>query len=385
MFKKFKNLIKQKDLSKIGIANILGNTIAAVFWFVLASISGTEDYGQISYLVALSSIGATIALVGGTNPIIVFAAKQIKVKTTIFLISISSSIITAIIFIIIFQNTAVSLFIIGFIIFNLTISEILGRKIFGQYLKYFVVQKIIMFALGIPFYYIFGVEGVILAYALSFFILIKNAIILFKTEKINFKLFKPKLRFVLNNYGKEMTYVFSKHVDKLIIAPIFGFSILGNYYLGIQVLMVLTMIPSIVFQYTLSNDSQGESKREIKKLAIILSIIFAILGVLITPFVIPVLFPEYLEAVNLIQIMCIVIIPRTVSMMCSSKLLGEEKSSPIILSSILFLSIQIPGIFILGDLIGINGIAVSLLLGEILQASFLSLSIKRTIKHNYKK
>ena len=38
--------------------------------------------------------------------------------------------------------------------------------------------------------------------------------------------------------------------------------------------------------------------------------------------------------------------------------------------------IQIPTIFLLGDIIGINGIAVALVLGETFQAGFLTISNK---------
>jgi len=236
-----------------------------------------------------------------------------------------------------------------------------------------------MFVLAISFYYSFGIEGILLGYALSFLVVVKETITLFKKEKINFKLFKPRLGFVLNNYYRELLAVFSSQTDKLIIAPIFGFSILGNYHLGIQVLMILTIMPSIIFQLTLPQDASGKSHTKIKTYAIIFSVILAILGVVVSPLVIPIILPAYVEAVQIIQILSIAIIPRTITAMIFSKILGKETSKPMIIGSCIFLVIQIPGMLILGEIFGVNGVAVALVFAEIGQAVFLILYEKKII------
>ena len=137
--KKIFCFIKNKDVSAISIANIVASVIGVFFWLLLAKISEIEEYGEISYLFALASIGSTISLFGGTNSIVVYSAKEIKIKKTIFLISIILGVSTSIIFLIFFKSYGVSFFIIFFIIFSITVSEILGRKLYGLYSKYFIL------------------------------------------------------------------------------------------------------------------------------------------------------------------------------------------------------------------------------------------------------
>ena len=46
------DLVKFKSLLKLGIADIGGTAITAVFWFFLASMIKPSEYGEISYYIA---------------------------------------------------------------------------------------------------------------------------------------------------------------------------------------------------------------------------------------------------------------------------------------------------------------------------------------------
>ena len=114
----------------------------------------------------------------------------------------------------------------------------------------------------------------------------------FKKTKIDFKILKPKFGFMMNNYALTIEKVLNGQVDKLIIAPMFGFAILGNYALSIQILSIMSILPSIVFQYTLSQDASGKSSSWIKKFSILSSKLMEFLLVIvngpperITPFI----------------------------------------------------------------------------------------------------
>jgi O-antigen/teichoic acid export membrane protein len=58
-----------------------------------------------------------------------------------------------------------------------------------------------------------------------------------------------------NNFLLDLSYILDRQTDKLIIGPLFGFIILGNYYLALQVLSMLAIIPAAVQKFTLSEDS----------------------------------------------------------------------------------------------------------------------------------
>jgi O-antigen/teichoic acid export membrane protein len=143
-----------------------------------------------------------------------------------------------------------------------------------------------------------------------------------------------------------------------------------------QFLVLATLIPNIIMQYTLPRDSSGENNDEIKKYIIIFSILIAISGIIIGPTIINLVFPEYSGTIEIIQIMILAIIPKTISLMYMSKFLGMEKSKFVIVGSIVFVLVQIPTIILFGEIAGIIGIAISLVVAETAQAIFYIISNK---------
>ena len=88
MWKKITDLIsKTRDISTIGIVDIASNGIASIFWFYIASVLAPEEYGEISYVIAIAAITSTVALPGVQNALTVYGAKQVKIQSTLFLIS----------------------------------------------------------------------------------------------------------------------------------------------------------------------------------------------------------------------------------------------------------------------------------------------------------
>ena len=68
---KIKHFIKKtKDLQHIGISNITAKAIAGLFWFYMAALLGTENYGEVTYFVAIGSTAATLALIGSPTTLI---------------------------------------------------------------------------------------------------------------------------------------------------------------------------------------------------------------------------------------------------------------------------------------------------------------------------
>ena len=66
-----------------------------------------------------------------------------------------------------------------------------------------------------------------------------------------------------------------------------------------------------------------------------------------TPYVVPILFPQYLEVTEMIQILSISVIPSTLNLNYASKFLGQEKNKIVFGGSLVYLPIQIITIIIL--------------------------------------
>jgi O-antigen/teichoic acid export membrane protein len=372
---KIQNLLRNtKDVQYIALGNIGGKVIIGLFWLYMAAVLGTENYGQVNYLIVLGSMGASISMVGTSNTLIVYTAKKIPIESTLYSIALILGTISAIVLYIFFENIIVSFFVFGYIFYNLGIARLLGEKLYKKYATILIIQKILFVSFSLLFYHLIGFEGIVLGFATS--MLIFSFVILkeFNKTKINFNILKPRLGFMMNNYALTIEKILSSQVDKLIIAPMFGFAILGNYALSIQILSIMAILPSIVFQYTLSQDASGNSSSKIKKISIASSILVSILGIGLTPTILPILFPEYVEAVQLIQIVSLSVIPSSIILAYNSKFLGEEKSKYVLTGQGMSVGIYLGGLLTLGTLMGVNGIAISLVLSATGQAIFYIIS-----------
>jgi len=368
---KIKHFLKKtKDIQHIGIANVTAKAIAGLFWFYMAAVLGTEDYGQITYFIAIGSMAATISLIGSTNTLIVYTAKKVPLQPAIYFITLILGTISSLIIFLIFQNWAVSLFAIGFVVFNLGISYLLGKKYYKKYSIYFILQKILFVIFALILYFVMGYVGIILGFALSFLVFSHIIIKGFNEIPLDFSVLKKRFGFMMNNYALTLEHVIKGQLDKIIIASLFGFPLLGNFALGAQIISITYLIPTIVYQYTLSQDATGSPTYKIKKLSILSSIGSAGLVFFLSPILIPLFFPEFVETVQVVQILSIAIIPYAINMSYTSKFLGIEKSRLVLTGWVIHLVVYIPGIFILGQFYGINGVAVSLVLAAIIQAIF---------------
>ena len=370
-----------KDLTTISFATIISNAISGIFWLYIAALLGTEHYGEISYLIAASSVAISISSIGASNTILVYTAKEAKIQPPIYFITTISSIVASVILFFILYNIEASLLVITSMMFSIATSEIIGRKLYIKYSKYILVQKILFVGLAIGFYYIIGPYGIILGFAISyapFLIPVYKGLMEFKMD---FSVLKQRSRFMVNSYLLELSRTFSGQTDKLLIAPLFGYAILGNYQLGIQFLALLNTLPGIVYSYVLPQDASGNPNKKLKKIIIFISIILATLGALLGPIVMPVLFPKFTNAAEVIQIISLAVIPTTINYMYISKFLGSENNKVILISSGIYLIIQILGILILGQLFGIRGITSSFVLAASSESLFL-FSIDRLTKKN---
>jgi len=369
---KIKNLVTRfKDLTTLGFANILSSAISGIFWFYLASLLGTSNYGEVSYFIAIASIASTVSFLGASTTVTVYTAKGEKILSSIFSVTIITTLISSIILFLLFKNLGVSLYIIGSLIFGLATADILGRKLYNNYSKYLITQKLLFVGFALSFYYLIGPQGVILGYAVSFFPYLMRIYQGFKESKINISLLRPHTGFMLNSYALDLSRTFSGNTDKLIVAPLLGFALLGNYQLGMQFLSLLSLLPAIVYQYVLPHDASGSSNTKLKNLTIIISVILAILGIMLAPKVLPILFPKFKEAIQVIQIISLTIVPSTINLMYISKFLGTEKSRVVLIGSGIFLLVQISSILTFGKIYGVNGVAASLVLAASSESIYL--------------
>ena len=372
-----------KDLVSIGSANLLGNGISAIFWFSLASLINPEEYGQIHYFLAIAGMAQLLSLISTTNALQVYVAKNIKIHSTLFFISIIAGIVSSLVVFLFFSRTDTSLLVLGYIIFELSNGFLLGKKLFSNYAKFFLTQKILTVIFGLGLYFTFGVDGIIFGLVLSYVPYIWILVNEFRNTRIDFSLLKPRKGFLINNYGINISSAVGGQMDKLIIAPILGLELLGNYSLAMQFAVILMLLPTTVFKYLLTQDSSGKNTKNLKKNTIFASVGLTMFGIVILPMIIPILFPNYIDTVIAIQIISVAIIPSTIGIFYDSKLLSIEKSKFLVIGKGIGLFTMISGFVILGPIYGIIGLAVTLVVSSCLQTLVVIIASK-TIRYEEK-
>ena len=375
--KLFKKIEPQKGLMSIGLGDVLGSGLSAFFWFYIAAILTPESYGEIHYLISIAGIAQLFSLIGNSSALTVYSAKKVNIQSTLYILSIIPTVISSIVIFILLQRLDVSTLLFGYIIFESVNSVLLGRRLFNKYSKLVILQKALTLSLGVGFYFMFGPEGILFGLSCSFIPYIYFFMKEFRINKINFSLLKTRSGFISNNYFNTLAGGFGGQIDKLIIAPILGFALLGNYSLALQFISVMMIFSSIVFKFILPLDSAGKDTKRIKKYTIILSLIITILGITLSPIVIPELFPEYVETIIAVQILSISVFFGNLISIFSSKLLSEERSKSILIANIISVGIIIIGFILLGPILGIVGLSIVHVVALAIESIILMLSTKR--------
>ena len=252
------------------------------------------------------------------------------------------------------------------------------KKLYTKYSKFLLTQKVLQFAIGVGLSFSLGVNGVLIGIILANFSLIPIFYKELRRYKIDLSLLKPKKEFIINNNIIYMISVFRRDIDKIIIVPILGFTVLGNFALTLQFFAIMMVLSSISYKYLLPKDVSGEKNAKLKKILILVSVLIALSGFFFSPYFIETFFTKFNEAVIPIQIASFSVVPSTISVILFSKILALEKSRFLIIANSVQLCVILIGTIILGVLYGIIGVTIAFILGNTMHAIILAV-----INYNY--
>ena len=372
-----------KSIASIGIADVAGMGLVAIFWFYMATVLDAEQYGEIHYFLGIAGLAYAISLIGTQNTLIVSTAKKIKTVSTLSFITFIVASISATIVILIFYRFDVMLIIFGLIISELSIGYLLGKKIYKDYSKYVLTQKILMASLGTGFYFLIGVEGIIYGFALSYLHYIIIFYKIFSGTKISFSTLKSHSNFIRDNYLYSLSIGFRGHLGNIIIVPLFGFAVLGNYALALQFIVVLMMFSNIIYKYLLGQEASNIQHEGLKKVAILVSIGISVLGITLLPLAITSVFPKYVDSIDAIRVMSLAILPSTITILYTSKLLSLEKSKGVLIGKVISVITMIVGIVTLGKFLDLTGIAIAFVSASAIEAVYLMYYSKINSEEKY--
>ena len=366
-----------KGLAMIGSTDIIGAAISAAFWLIIASLLLVEEYGELSYFIAIASMGIC-CVVGSPQALTVYSTKYEKIVPTLLLLTLVFTVMASLIAFVIVQRFEIIFLIFSFIVFEASVSLLLGKKLYSKYSKFLLTQKILQFAIGIGLSFSLGVNGVLIGIALANFSLIPIFYKELRGHRIDFSFLKPKKEFIINNNIIYIISVFRRDIDKIIVVPILGFTVLGNFALTLQFFTIMMILSSISYKYLLPKDVSGEKNVKLKIFLILVSIIIAFSGFFFSPFFIENFFTKFSESIIPIQIASFAVIPTTISVILFSKILALEKSRFLIVANSVQLCVILIATIFLGIFYGIIGVTIAFVLGNTIHAITLAV-----INYNY--
>ena len=366
----------ETGLLYISIGNMGSSVLGGLLWFILAGFLSVENYGVVNYYIAIANIFFAIGLMGLDATVITYLAKKeqaIKFQAT-SLAFISALIIASILSI---YNWSLGILAATQILFMMTLAEKLGTKKYRQYAFSLIGQRITQIILSIGLYFLLGILGILVGYFLGNIIFsfryILNAI---PNLTLQFAQIKEKRNFALHSYSTNLVRNFTLYLDKLLIVPLFGYYILGLYQLAFQFFLFLSIIPLSLYSYLLPEESSGVNRKTIKLLGISLSIIAAIAALIGLPYIIERLFPNFVDSIPIVRIISLAIIPATIIAILNATLLGRGRSKTVFIAGITYMIALIIGLITLGQILGSTGLAITILLAQTIQASYLLINRK---------
>jgi len=331
-----------------------------LFYFLFASFVGPEVYGELSVIVALASTFSTVSLFGLNLSLQVNIAKknfELSEKiTTLFLITTS---IAALILVTI--NPLAALLCIALSFFLMAQARLFGSKEYKKSMHYLILKSSTFLVIPILLYFVLDIQGIIIGMAISGFI---SSIPTFKNLKIrSLSGLKNYYKVLTNNFGVVSATFLPNQLDKLLIAPLFGYFIVGVYTFNLQVFFVLSALPDILSSYLISEESSGVGHRKLSYLVIVASIFLVIISIVLAPILVTIFFPKFTEGIESLQIMVIAVIPLSFGALFGSKLLAKE-SKKIGFSAIVRIGSLLISLAVLGELFGLMGLAFAILISN---------------------
>lgn len=365
-----------KNFSFVGIGRIVTIALQALFYLFFAALLDPNVYGELSLILALAGTVSIVSIFGLNVSLQVYRAKSDSQTSnqiiTLFLILSSASSIILLIF-----NPIASVLCLSLSFFAMTQGHLLGLKEYKKFMFYSILKSGTFFIIPIALYLVLDLPGIILGLTISNFL---GGIPIFRTLKIkSLTSFKKKYKVIIHNFGISSTVHLPNMVDKLLIAPLFGFFILGIYQFSFQVFIAIGVLPAILYGYLISEESSGIGHRKLSNLAIIASIILVIIVFFLAPILVPIFYPKYVDGIESLQVIAIAIIPQTVGAIYGSKLLAKE-STKIGYSAIVQIGSLLLLIALLGNLYGLVGLALAVLISQSANTLFLYLLIRTSAK-----
>jgi len=364
-----------KNFSFVTIGRVISTLGQTAFFILFATISDPKIYGELSYVLSIAGTSSVIIRFGFSQTVVVYQAKekkQLANQINVFVIICSS--IGAVI--LLFFNPLAAFLSISISFFVMNQNNYLGLKKYKKLFIFAISRGLLFIVLPIGLFFVFDLSGALLGMALSYMIGGFDFLTKIKIKNLNFRELFQDIKFILNNFGVNVSQNLPRWVDKLAIVPLLGFEIAGVYQLNLQILFATSIIPSALHSFLLSEESSGHNQNKINIFVLMVSIIMILVVVLLSPMAIKQIFPQFVEGIPSLQILIFSLMPITISYILLAKLQAKE-STRAGYSAIIRVGLLIGLIIILGPELELIGLSIAFLLSSIGYTIFLAIIMKK--------
>ena len=364
-----------KNFSYVGFGRIAAIGLQALFYFILAALLEPESYGELSVIVALAGTFSVISTFGLNVSLQVYVAKKNSTLSnqinTLFVISTTIAGL-----ILLPMNPLGALLCVSMSLFSMNQFNLMGLKQYKNFMLNALLKSSTYVIIPLLLYFVLEIPGIVLGMAISNLI---ASIPFFKTLRLK-KFFELKnyYRVLIHNFGVAISGTLPFVVDKLLIAPLFGLFIVGVYQFNLQIFFALGILPGVLGSYLVSEESGGTTHKKISYLVILCSVVLAVITIFAAPYFVNAIFPKYSDGILGLQVMVIAIIPQAVASVFGAKLLAKE-STKIGYSAIVQVGSLLLLIALLGNLYGLVGLGIAVLISQAANTLFLYALYRRSI------
>jgi len=358
-----------KNFSYIGISKLVATAIRSGFYLIIATLLLPSEYGELGFIVSMAGTASVIARFGLPFSTVVYRAKgeQLMSEQVNLLALITASIASLTL---LFINEFSALLCIGMSMFFLFQHNLLGDKKYKRYMINSLIRNGLVFAIPFPLFFVMGVPGIVLGIAIGNIVIAAFIGKYLNFKIVSFHLFKLNYKVLIHNFGIDASRNLVRYIDKVFVGAIFGFSSLGFYYFNLQVLFALELLSRVLYLFLLSEESSGKRHNKLIQLVILSTVGIVVVAIFISPFAIKQFFPQYIDGLFSLQVLVVSLIPITISSILSARM-QAEKSTKIGYSAIIRIGSLLISIGILGNLYGLIGMSLSVLISTILNTIFL--------------
>jgi O-antigen/teichoic acid export membrane protein len=364
----------EKGLAYVSLGNVAYFALSALLWLYLASQLEPSAYGEINYKVSVVTILTSIGIMGFDTTIPALVAKgTLKVENESFSLVLLSAVTISTILIVVFNSISMTVLLIGMLFFTWLSVDYLGRHEFKKYMVIMAMQRGLSLASVPLLYTAFSSDGAIYGWGISYLVLCLPFLKMVKKFTLTFPTLVRIKSFFIHAYILGIAKALPYFIDKIIIMPLFGASIVGYYQLGLQISMITYIIPVVLYSYLLPKQAAGKNEdlTRVKWLGVFASVLLTLLLFFTLPYIIVNYFPNFDTGVTAARITVFSSIPISISAIYNSNFMAKGESRPVVIGIGIFVSIQVFLIIYLGSILSLSGISMSTVIASSAQCMYL--------------